>query len=85
MCPTVDDYHCLLSRAVSTLKTGTAEARQKLYERARTAFRAEFGNLSATNLEVLQEDLKLDYAIYDFEWSMIELENRSRHASGTNV
>ena len=79
MCPTVDDYHCLLSRAAYALKNGAAEARQELYKRARTALGAEFGkrNLSAADLEVLQESLKLDFAIHDFEWSMNELENRN--------
>jgi len=76
MHPTVQDYHSLLSRAVSALKNGTAEARQDLYERARTALKAEFGKRdpSGTDLEVLQESLKLDYAIYDFECSMNESE-----------
>jgi hypothetical protein len=83
MHPTVDDYRCLLSRAVSTLKNGTAEARRELYERARTALKAEFGKRdpSATDLEVLQECLKLDYAIYDFECSMNELENQTKGAT----
>jgi hypothetical protein len=57
-------------------ENGTAEARQELYERARTALKAEFGKRdpSGTDLEVLQESLKLDCAIYDFEYSMNELE-----------
>ena len=68
----VDDYHSLLVRAVSALKTDTAEARQELYERARTALKAEFGKLDPppSDGEALQEGLKLDFAIHDFEWSM---------------
>jgi hypothetical protein len=68
----VDDYHSLLARAVSALKNDTAEARQDLYERARIALKAEFGKLDPPPLdvEVLQERLKLDFAIHNFEWSM---------------
>ena len=43
----VDDYHSLLARAVSALNSPTAEARQELYERARTALKAEFGKLDS--------------------------------------
>jgi hypothetical protein len=74
----VDDYQSLLARAVSALKSDTAEARQELYERARTALKAEFGKLDPPppNGEVLQEGLKLDFAIHDFEWSMNAINNR---------
>ena len=78
MHPSVDDYHSLLARAVSALKDDTAEARQKLYERARMALKAEFGKLDPPPPEedVLQQGLKLDFAIHNFEWSMNEMDNR---------
>ena len=79
MRPSVEDYHSLLARAVSALKNDTPEARQELYERARTALKAEFGKLDPppSDGEVLQEGFKLDFAIHDFEWSMNEMGNRS--------
>jgi hypothetical protein len=54
------------------LENDTAEARQKLYDRARAALKAEFAKLDPppSDEEALQEQLKLDYAIHDFEWSM---------------
>ena len=67
MPPSVDDYYSLLARAVP--ENGTAEARQELYDRARAALKAEFGKLDPPPLdqEALQERLKLDFAIHDFE------------------
>jgi hypothetical protein len=78
MRPSVDDYHCLLVRAVSALKKDTAEARQELYERARTALKAEFRKLDPppSDGEILQQGLKLDFAIHDFEWTTNEMDNR---------
>jgi hypothetical protein len=74
----VDDYHSLLAPAVSALKSPPAEARQELYERARTALKAEFGKLALpqSSGEVLREGLKLDFAIHEFEWSMNAVNNR---------
>jgi hypothetical protein len=69
MPPSVDDYYSLLARAASVLENGTAEARQELYDRARAALKAEFEKLDPppSDTNVLQERLKLDYAIHDFE------------------
>jgi hypothetical protein len=69
MSPSVDDYYSLLTRAASVLENGTAEARQELYDRARAALKAEFGKLDPppSDKEALQERLKLDSAIHDFE------------------
>jgi hypothetical protein len=75
MLPSVEDYYSLLARAVSVLENDTAEARQEVYDRARTALKAEFGKLDPppSDKEALQEQLKLDFAIHDFEWSMNEV------------
>jgi hypothetical protein len=77
--PSVEDYHSLLARAVSALKPDTPEAGQELYERARTALKAEFGKLDPppSDAEILQEGFKLDFAIHDFESSMNEMGDRS--------
>jgi hypothetical protein len=75
MPPSVDDYYSLLARGTSVLENDTAEARQEVYDRARKALKAEFGKLDPppSDKEALQERLKLDYAIHDFEWSMNEM------------
>jgi hypothetical protein len=67
----IDDYHSLLVRAVSVLESDTADARQEVYERARTALKAEFGKLDPppADADFFEERLKLDVAIYDLEWS----------------
>jgi hypothetical protein len=69
--PSVDDYHALLSRAVSVLTKHTSAARQELYDRARTALKAEFGKLNPppSDTEFPEEQRKLDVAIFDFEFS----------------
>jgi hypothetical protein len=69
MPPSVGDYYSLLARAASVLENGTAEARQELYDRARAALKAEFAKLDPppSDKEALQERLKLDFAIHDFE------------------
>ena len=56
------------------LQNDTAEARQKVYEQVRTALKTELGKLDPppSDEKALQEQLKLDYAIHDYEWSMNE-------------
>jgi hypothetical protein len=67
----IDDYHSFLARAVSVLESDTAAARQEVYDRARTALKAEFGKLDPPPLDAdfFEERLKLDVAIFDLEWS----------------
>jgi hypothetical protein len=67
----VGDYRSLLAGAVSTLANESAEVREELYERARAELKAEFDKLDppASELEILEERLKLNLAIHDFEWS----------------
>jgi hypothetical protein len=74
MPPSVDDYYSLLARAASVLQNDTAEARKEVYEKVRTALKTELAKLDPppSNEKALQEQLKLDYAIHDFEWSMNE-------------
>jgi hypothetical protein len=66
----VTDYHSLLAKAVSALEKGDAEAREELYERARATLKAEFDKLEPppSELDVLEERLKLNVAIQDLEW-----------------
>jgi hypothetical protein len=73
MLPSVDDYYSLVARAASVAEN--AEARQHVYEQARTALKTEFGKLDPprSDTEALQERLKLDFAIHQFEWSMNEM------------
>jgi hypothetical protein len=73
MPPSVDDYFSLVARAASVVEN--AEARQEVYEQARTALNTEFGKLDPprSDTEALQERLKLDFAIHEFEWSMYEM------------
>jgi hypothetical protein len=71
MGPSVDDYRALLARAACVLSEDGAEARRELYERARAALKVEFGKLDPrpSAVELLKEQIKLDFAIHDFEWS----------------
>jgi hypothetical protein len=67
----IGEYHCLLVNAISGLAKGDAEAREELYERARAAQKAEFDKLDPppSEFDVLEERLKLNFAIHDLEWS----------------
>lgn len=66
----VDDYRSLLARAISALKTDTAETREDLYRRARKALVTQLGKLDPppSDAEVWHEQITLDFAIQDFEW-----------------
>jgi hypothetical protein len=70
MPPSIDDYYSLVARATSVVEK--AEARQEVYQQARTALKTEFEKLDPprSDMEALQERLKLDFAIHEFEWSM---------------
>jgi hypothetical protein len=70
MPPSVDDYYSLVARAASVVEK--AEARREVYQQARTALKTEFEKLDTprSDMEALQERLKLDFAIHEFEWSM---------------
>jgi hypothetical protein len=65
----IEDYRSLLVSAISSLGTGNAD-RQEIYDRARAALKAEFDKLDPpSEIEFLDERIKLDFAIHDFEWS----------------
>jgi hypothetical protein len=66
----IQDYCSLLVSAISALGTGNAD-REEIYDRARAALEVEFGKLAPppSEFELLDERLKLDFAIHDFEWS----------------
>jgi hypothetical protein len=66
----IEDYRSLLVSAISALGTGNAD-RQKIYDRARAALMAEFDKLDPppSEIDLLDERIKLDFAIHDFEWS----------------
>jgi hypothetical protein len=67
----INDYRSLLASAISSLGTSNAEARQEIYDRARAALKAEFDKLSPapSEIELLNERIKLNFAIHDLEWS----------------
>jgi hypothetical protein len=66
---TISDYNSILTQNVP--QKYTAEARNELYERARIALLTEFGKLEplTSDADVWHEQLKLDFAIHDFEWA----------------
>jgi hypothetical protein len=67
----IAEYHSLVANAVSTSENGDAEAREALYERARASLKAEIDKLDPppSEFDILEERLKLNFAIHDFEWS----------------
>jgi hypothetical protein len=66
----IEDYRSLLVNAISSLGTGNA-GRQEIYDRARAALKVEFDKLDPppSEFELLDERLKLDFAIHALEWS----------------
>jgi hypothetical protein len=68
----VEEYHSLLAKAVSALESDTAEAREGLYQRARTMLKEMLENLDPppSYEDAFEERLKLDFAIHDLEWSI---------------
>jgi hypothetical protein len=66
----IADYHSLLVQNVS--QKYTAEAREDLYERARTALNEGLDKLDPppSYEDLVEERLKLDFAIHNLEWSI---------------
>jgi hypothetical protein len=65
----IADYHSLLTENIT--RKCTAEAREELYGRVRTALVTELGKLDPppSDADVWLEQTKLDFAIQEFEWS----------------
>jgi hypothetical protein len=57
------DYYPILSRAVSRLPTNSAQARQELYERARTILLTQLGRKEIAELGAVGERVILETAI----------------------
>jgi hypothetical protein len=64
---TTVDYYPILARAVSRLPTNSAQARQELYERARTILFAQLGKQEITALGAVGERVVLETAILKVE------------------
>ena len=71
----MSDYYSILARAVSGLATNNAQARQELYEHARTFFIAQLRrhDPQISTLETIQESIAFETAILK-----VEAESRSR-------
>jgi hypothetical protein len=69
------DYYSILARAVSGLATNNAQARQELYEHARTFFIAQLRrhDPQISTLETIQESIAFETAIL-----RVEAESRTR-------
>ena len=69
----IADYRSLIARAISSLTSNTGEARQDLYDRARSAVRTELQHHDPplTEMEITRERLALETAMRDLEqqWS----------------
>src|SRR5262245_16372236 len=61
------DYYPILSRAVSRLPTNSAQARQELYERARTILLTQLGRREIAELGAVGERVMLETAILKVE------------------
>src|SRR5262245_31951939 len=61
------DYYPILARAVSRLPTNNAEARQELYERARTILLVQLGRQEIAELGAVGERVILETAILKVE------------------
>ena len=61
------DYYPILARAVSRLPTNSAQARQELYERARTILLTQLGRKKIAELGAVGERVILEAAILKVE------------------
>jgi hypothetical protein len=66
------DYHSIIARAVSHLPPRADEARQAIYEQARTALHERLGNdPQISDTELVNEHYKLEVAIYEVEEDLL--------------
>jgi hypothetical protein len=63
------DYYSVLARAVSNLATNTAEARQNLYEHARSVLNRylDRGNSQISNVDSISERIAFEAAVLKLE------------------
>jgi hypothetical protein len=61
------DYYPILARAVSRLPTNSVQARQELYERARTILLTQLGRKEIAELGAVGERVMLETAILNVE------------------
>jgi len=66
-CAMTADYYPILARAVSRLPTNSAQARQELYERARTILLTQLGRKEIAELGAVGERVILEAAILKVE------------------
>jgi hypothetical protein len=66
------DYHSIIARAVSHLPSTADEARQAIYEQARTALHQRLGNdPQISDDELVNEHYRLEAAIYTVEEDLL--------------
>ena len=66
------DYRSIIAWAVSHLPSTADEARQTIYERARTALHKRLGNdPQISDAELVNEHYKLEVAIYEVEEDLL--------------
>jgi hypothetical protein len=71
------DYHAIIARAVSRSPSATDEARQAIYDQARTALHERLGNdPQISDAELVNEHYKLEVAIYEVEEDLLLSEMR---------
>ena len=66
------DYHSIIARAVSRSPGTTDEARQAIYDQARTALHERLGNdPQISDTELVNEHYRLEAAIYEVEENLL--------------
>ena len=66
------DYHSIIARAVSRSPGATDEARQAIYEQARTALHERLGNdPQISDTQLVNEHHRLEVAIYQVEEDLL--------------
>ena len=78
------DYHSIIARAVSHLPDATDEARQAIYDQARTALHERLGNdPQISDTQLVNEHHRLEVAIYEVEEGLLLSEMRRFVREGT--
>ncbi len=78
------DYHAIIDRAVSRSPGTTEEARQTIYEQARTALHERLDNdPQISDAELVNEHYRLEVAIYEVEEGLLLGEMRRFVREGT--